>query len=70
MWDSVQGRIKRRHNNTHDVLTDIIDGKFYKEYCRKGSFLERHKPKYVVQHRWSTFVSVFRDFVMASVSGN
>lgn len=41
MWDSVQDRIKRRYNNTHDVLTDIIDGKYYKEYCGKGNFLEK-----------------------------
>ena len=41
MWDAVQDRIKRRYKNTHDVLTDIIDGKYYKEYCGKGNFLEK-----------------------------
>lgn len=41
MWDFVQDRIKRRYNNTYDVLIDIIDGKYYKEYCGKGNFLEK-----------------------------
>ena len=41
MWDAVQDRIKHRYKNTHDVLTDIIDGKYYKEYCGKGNFLEK-----------------------------
>ena len=41
MWDAVQDRIKRRYNNTHDVLTDIIDGKYCKEYCGKGNLLEK-----------------------------
>lgn len=25
----------------YDVLIDIIDGKYYKEYCGKGNFLEK-----------------------------
>ena len=36
MWQTIQARIKQRGK---EVITDIIDGKYYTRLCEPGQFL-------------------------------
>jgi len=41
VWESVQERVQLRYrsNNANKAITDILDGKYYQEYCKEGNFL-------------------------------
>lgn len=36
IWQTIQDRIRKRRK---DVITDIMDGKFYMKLCEEGQFL-------------------------------